>query len=60
MEFSNLKVSNMFYNWEPCMGCSVPKVNKSIIGNHPPRGFFKFNVDGVTRGKPGRRCWGSS
>lgn len=52
-EFSNFSPDDMLYNQEPCMGCGLIQIWKSVFWSSPPLKMFTFNVDGATKGKPG-------
>ena len=41
-------------NWESCMVCGLTKERRLTFWSPPLIGMLKFNVDGPTRGKPGR------
>ena len=59
IEFSNLKLDDIAQDWKVYM-MSGPSKGKVIVSwSPPPIGSLKFNVDGATRGKPGRH-WRSS
>ena len=45
-------MSDLYHNWQACMGCGAPKVKKSIFWIPPPIGKLKFNVNGAEIGKP--------
>lgn len=51
-EFVNLSLDHIIHNWEACMSCGPCKLRKRVSWCPPPDGILKFNVDGVTRGKP--------
>ena len=52
-EFSNFCLNNILVNGKSCKGCGSIKVKEFIVWCQLPFDVFKFNVNGVARGKPG-------
>lgn len=52
-DFKDLKVGDLLQSWEGCMSASPPEQKNRVEWSPPPNGYFKFNVDGASRGKPG-------
>lgn len=52
-EFVSLNIDNIFFNWEVCMTYRSSKSIKLVKQCMPLEGVLNFNVDRVTRGKPG-------
>eukprot|EP00268_Persea_americana_P030644 TRINITY_DN2969_c1_g3_i2.p1 TRINITY_DN2969_c1_g3~~TRINITY_DN2969_c1_g3_i2.p1 ORF type:complete len:132 (-),score=19.85 TRINITY_DN2969_c1_g3_i2:155-550(-) len=53
-EFVGMSLDCIIWNWKFCMFCGPSKV-RNVVFWCPPVGWLKFNVDGVTKGKPGLR-----
>lgn len=52
-EFSNSCLNDILINWESWMRCGLIKVRRTIHRSPLLIGVFKFNFDGVAKGKLG-------
>lgn len=52
-EFDSFTLDCIILNWEDCMFCGPSKLRRVVSWCPLPISFFKFNVDGVTKGNPG-------